>query len=495
MISSNAKECMFKIRCIKVEEIDRMPEWIYKEVGWTNNDSIFLKICYDIDPKGWFVAVTSDEDIIGTLLSVNLNDQYSFAGLYLVSKKHRFKGIGKILQDIMCKHVAHRCLGVNSVEERVSSNLKIGMIQSFKVAIFKGCLIRNAPIFHFLSKYKSIDDHKPLNTVANGMICNQKIQCNAKDQHQCNKIEAKKPVTYLTTQTDLKNNSVIDQELEKKQTICEKGYNDNSHPFLDDKLSLKYNSLNTNDDLSKHRHDSLQGSDNISLILKDGMDINFSSLCNYDAAIHGGIPREIFLKAFIQLSAKSDNAIKCIVALKKSEMMANDKQALSDQICGYGIIRPRWRSLSTENELITFPNTKNLTPLISEHHLIIGPLYADNPEIAKIILKALLDTVPYEWKINVELTVPFKIKDEVAGPLNDSTFNPNFLYMTATKELGLSREGECFRMYKNDIMKTLNRNEEDESIKNVDKKIDLIPFPNILMEKVYSLVSLDYFLI
>ncbi|XP_065319985.1 uncharacterized protein LOC135927750 isoform X2 [Gordionus sp. m RMFG-2023] len=396
-------ECKFEVRCIKVEEIDGIPEWIYKEVGWTTNDCTFLKICYDIDPKGWFVAVTSNEDII--------------------------------------------------------------------VSIFKGSLIRNCPILDSSTKYASIDDLTSLPITINGMTCNQ---CNIKKQDH------------------LRNIYGTNLELEIKETT-EKNH------FC--------RCLSTRNTGFTKYIDSMAIPRNEDSYLKfmDGMDIDLKSLYDYDKAIHGGVTREIFLKAIIQLSVKNDPAykVKCIVAVKSTETMANESQASSAQICGYGIIRPRWMPTSANHEMVTSPCTNDSIHLTSERFMIIGPLYADSSNIANKLLKALLDSVPSEWSINVELTVPFRANDGFACNSHDSSLNPNFLYVAATKALGLTKGTDCYRMYKNDILETVNMCEENleesEPIKNNNEyangKLNLVPMPNILMEKVYSFVSSDCFLI
>ncbi|CAK9301638.1 unnamed protein product [Gordionus sp. m RMFG-2023] len=508
-MTSSDEEDKFEIRCIKAEEIYRMPEWIYKEVGWTTNDSTFLKLCYDLDPHGWFVAVTPIEGIIGTVLSVNLNDHYSFAGLYLVSRNHRSRGIGKKLWNAMLGHVAHRCLGINSVKDRVFSNLKMGMTPPlFKVSIFNGSLKRNAHILHSSLRRsegpcnnKIINDLTHLSTL-NKTTCNHEIEHNTKENEHNNEsdvIDAKNPHTYFNIQTNCKNDYLIDDEIDLKETT-RKGYNDPSP--LDDKRLLKdpfYNSLCTRSgDLARYNDKvKLQSNTgNINVVFMDGIDINLATLRDYDATIHGGLIRENFLKTLIQLSAENDLTykVRCIVATKFVEM----------EICGYGIIRPRGLSISkNNNETHTCPNARDSASLTAVHYLIIGPLYADNPEIAHTLLKALLDSVPSEWEINVELTVPLKMKDG-HNTSNNSMLNTNFLYTAATTELGLRTEEECYRMYQNNVPHTLDECQENaqesKPIKSnfeenhVDKTLECVPTPEILMEKIYSFVSSDMFL-
>ncbi|CAK9301636.1 unnamed protein product [Gordionus sp. m RMFG-2023] len=506
-MTSSDDDDKFEIRRIKVEEVNAMPEWIYKEVGWTANDSKFLKLCYDLDPQGWFVAVTPREGIIGNVLSVNLSDQYSFAGLYIVSKNHRSKGIGKKLWNTMLGHVAHRCLGINSVKGRVFSNLKMGMTSPlFKISTFNGSLKRNDPMLHKFFKSpgndKLIDDLTLLPAI-NGTTCNLN-QCNSKGyrhDRECNIIDSKKPQSYRTIQTDLDNNYLIDDEIDIKETTRAGGIDSTQPTPLDDKRFLKdsfYNSLNTRSgDLARYNHEVKLPSKagNINVVFMDGVDINLANLRDYDTAIHGGLSREKLLKTFIQLSAENEMTykVRCIVAIKRCSEM---------EICGYGIIRPRGISSTTlNNETFTSLSTKNSTHISSEHYMIIGPLYADCPEIARTLLKALLDSIPAEWEINVELTIPLKVEP---GAMDLNNLDPNFLYMAAKKELGLIKEEDCYRMYQNNILETLNglqeNVKEDKQIgsnieeNHVDEKQNCIPIPHILTEKIYSFVSSDMFL-
>ncbi|XP_065320143.1 uncharacterized protein LOC135927855 isoform X1 [Gordionus sp. m RMFG-2023] len=496
-------DLQLEIRCIKSEEINAMPKWIYKEVGWTNIDFTFLKLCYDLDPQGWFVAVTPKEGIIGSVLSVNLNHQYSFASVYIVSKNYRRRGIGKKLWNTMLGHVAHRCLGINSVKGRVFSNLKMGMTPPlFKISTFNGSLKRNSPMLRKFFKNPGNDklsNLTPIPTIRT--TCNHN-QCNSnyRHDHECNMIDAKKLQSYRIIQTNLDTNYLIDDEIDIKETTRDWGHDSNQPTLLVDKLFLKvsfYNSLNTRSgDLARYNHEVKLPSKAISVVFMDGVDINLTTLRDYDTAIHGGLAREKLLKTFIQLSAENDLSykVRCIVAIKRCSEM---------EICGYGIIRPGGISSTTlNNETFISLSTKNSTPISSEHYMIIGPLYADCPKIAHTLLNALLNSIPAEWEINVELTVPLKMEPKAIDTLN--ILDLNFLYMAATKELELIKEDDYYRMYQNNILETLNGFQENvkeskpigSNIEknNVDEKRKCIPIPKILMEKVYSFVSSDMFL-
>ncbi|CAK9298195.1 unnamed protein product [Gordionus sp. m RMFG-2023] len=154
----------YEIRNARRDEIPQISEWRYKEFGYRAHIDYLLNV-YDSDPEGWFVAVLSSGEVIGNVVGMILNDQVAFGGLYCVKKEYRCHGIGSELWKARMKHVQPRNLGLNSVDTRIQSNLKLGMKASFNIATYVGTVtpqkIEN--IKRIYSNDSSLDQSKETN--------------------------------------------------------------------------------------------------------------------------------------------------------------------------------------------------------------------------------------------------------------------------------------------------------------------------------------------
>ncbi|CAK9301840.1 unnamed protein product [Gordionus sp. m RMFG-2023] len=109
-------------------EIDaaNIPKWIFDVEGW-GTSAKFFKSCFKVDPLGCFIAELPNLEIIGICLGLNLSDDFAFGGSLVVRKEYRRKGVANLLCNERLKHVQNRLFGINSIENRIATNIKSGM--------------------------------------------------------------------------------------------------------------------------------------------------------------------------------------------------------------------------------------------------------------------------------------------------------------------------------------------------------------------------------
>src|SRR5574343_555818 len=80
-----------RFRTMKREEADLAVAWAARE-GW--NPGLHDAECFwPVDPEGFFCA-EANGTIVATIAVVNYNEQFSFAGLFIVDPAYRAHGIG-----------------------------------------------------------------------------------------------------------------------------------------------------------------------------------------------------------------------------------------------------------------------------------------------------------------------------------------------------------------------------------------------------------------
>ncbi len=103
----------YSIRTMRPDELDLPLEWAFEE-GWNPGLSDGASH-YAMDPAGWFVAEDADGTIAGCIAVTNYNEEYAFAGFYIVRPEHRGSGIGTALFRTGLAHAGTRTIGGDGV--------------------------------------------------------------------------------------------------------------------------------------------------------------------------------------------------------------------------------------------------------------------------------------------------------------------------------------------------------------------------------------------
>jgi len=98
------------------------------------NDHEFLPRA---DINGFFVA-HSDQNVIGTIASVNYQNNLSFIGLHIVLPEFRNKGIGEKLLSVAMDKAGKNNIGTNCFENQTGFYEKAGFKPAFKILQFQG---------------------------------------------------------------------------------------------------------------------------------------------------------------------------------------------------------------------------------------------------------------------------------------------------------------------------------------------------------------------
>ncbi|XP_070560069.1 uncharacterized protein [Ptychodera flava] len=126
------KEDMKAVSALTVEE-----EWNYPVD--------YIETLRLLDPEGFFVAKKGDE-IVGTGMAINLNDDFAYFAMSLTKKGHRKQGIQRRIFQERFKHAGNRNIGINSIDERRQEvNTEIGFkLISYQVSCVRGLVDRDA---------------------------------------------------------------------------------------------------------------------------------------------------------------------------------------------------------------------------------------------------------------------------------------------------------------------------------------------------------------
>ena len=98
------------------------------------NDHEFL---LRADMNGFFVA-HSGQDVIGTIASVNYQNNLSFIGLHIVLPEFRKKGIGKKLLSVAIDKAGENNIGTNCFENQLTYYERAGFKPAFKILKYQG---------------------------------------------------------------------------------------------------------------------------------------------------------------------------------------------------------------------------------------------------------------------------------------------------------------------------------------------------------------------
>lgn len=112
-----------QFRTMTQDEVAVAVQWAAAE-GW-NPGLLDAECFYPVDPEGFFCAV-SDGKIVGTVSVVTYDNQFSFAGLFIVDPAHRGHGTGmQLYRHAMC-HAGSRVVGGDGVVAMVDKYEKDG---------------------------------------------------------------------------------------------------------------------------------------------------------------------------------------------------------------------------------------------------------------------------------------------------------------------------------------------------------------------------------
>ncbi len=98
------------------------------------NDHEFL---LKADNNGFFVA-HSEQNVIGTIASVNYQNHLSFIGLHIVLPEFRNKGVGEKLLSVAIEKAGENNIGLNCFENMTGYYEKAGFKPAFKILQYEG---------------------------------------------------------------------------------------------------------------------------------------------------------------------------------------------------------------------------------------------------------------------------------------------------------------------------------------------------------------------
>lgn len=105
----------YKIRHLRRHEIEQLLQ-LCKAEGRHMGTVTEVQTWMQIDPRGFFVAVTKQGQIIGSCCGMRLSPSHGYVGMYVVDKAFRGLGIGKEVWDAAMKHLGTRNNGLSAVE-------------------------------------------------------------------------------------------------------------------------------------------------------------------------------------------------------------------------------------------------------------------------------------------------------------------------------------------------------------------------------------------
>ncbi|XP_054706277.1 uncharacterized protein LOC129216146 [Uloborus diversus] len=106
----------YKVRLMQKEDIPQALD-IWRETGnQEGTDRLYTWL--EVDPEGFYVAVTDAGEILGVCSAVIHHEDLVFVGLYSVRKKYRKQGIGSKIWSACMDHIGSRNAALNSVPDR-----------------------------------------------------------------------------------------------------------------------------------------------------------------------------------------------------------------------------------------------------------------------------------------------------------------------------------------------------------------------------------------
>ena len=125
-----------EFRSLDVSDVDTVVGWAAAE-GWNpglNDGGIF----HAVDPDGWFGAY-HDGRLCGSAVATNYDDDFSFAGFYIVAPEYRKRDIGTTLTRMAMEHAGGRCIGLDGVMDMAPRyETVMGMRHGYQGVRFQG---------------------------------------------------------------------------------------------------------------------------------------------------------------------------------------------------------------------------------------------------------------------------------------------------------------------------------------------------------------------
>lgn len=116
-------------------DLDEAVKWAATE-GW-NPGLHDAETFFDLDPAGFFVAKI-DNERVGFISGVAYDDNYGFAGFFIVRPDLRKHNIGHLLAERAAKHLGKRNIGTDGVVAEQENYKKMGFKLAYKNFRFKG---------------------------------------------------------------------------------------------------------------------------------------------------------------------------------------------------------------------------------------------------------------------------------------------------------------------------------------------------------------------
>ncbi|XP_022111832.1 uncharacterized protein LOC110991044 [Acanthaster planci] len=95
-----------------------------------------LRLMYDTDPNGFFLATADDGDVVGTVAALRLSDKLGFIGFHHV--RDSFLEEGARLWDVAVGYLGDRNIGIEVAMQDVEKYMELGFKEEWRNGCFKG---------------------------------------------------------------------------------------------------------------------------------------------------------------------------------------------------------------------------------------------------------------------------------------------------------------------------------------------------------------------
>jgi len=123
------------LRRMTLEELPLALDWAAAE-GW--NPGLFdAEPFWAADPEGFFLAEV-DGQPVGSFAAVNYDEQFGFAGLFLVRREYRGRGIGAALAQAGLDHLGERVVGQDGVPAKQRLYARMDFSAAYQTTRYAG---------------------------------------------------------------------------------------------------------------------------------------------------------------------------------------------------------------------------------------------------------------------------------------------------------------------------------------------------------------------